>query len=327
MIRYIVSLVIVISLIVISGMGILAEDMAKMETPAKPVIAQEASKAKVAVDENILVSLADMPIYHVKRAREYFLKKDSKEAANEIRISEIFVNLQSERVTTEASKKALWGVARRLDKLASDIEKGSVGSINEFNYNVSLAGKELVNCDTAMADMVIANIEIINADSDSKLAINYNQHGYNWTAQRKEKKNNEIKVKHKPKIAANYIQNGYNWSTDRKEKKSDNIKAKHEPKVATSYNQHGYNWIVDGNGRKIDEIKADQKLVVVDEYTQHGYVWSMQEKSEEILGNGQTLVGKLMGGIDVVTGEANDSIKGMSNEMIDKLEDRTNKMR
>ncbi len=224
MIRYIVSMVIVISLIITSSTGVLAGDKIKTETPIKFAIASKVSNNRVAVDENILMSLVTMPAYHIEKARECFLKKNSKEiTANEIRMSEVFVSLEAERTTTEASKEALLDVAKQLDKFASDIEKGSVSSIGEFDNNVLLASKGLANYNAKMADMLLDNNKIVRDDPKLKAATGYTQHGYSWSVQRVKRESDKIKSSHEPRVATDYTQHGYSWSVQKKEKKSDGI--------------------------------------------------------------------------------------------------------
>jgi hypothetical protein len=191
--RYMTSIIVVISLIVISSTGILAADKNQPKTMRKSAIALKISTNKVPVDENILMDLVDMPAYHIEKAREYFLKNgDQEAAANEIRISAVFVRLEAERATTDANKEALLAVAEQLDNMASEIEKGSISSPGEFDYNVLVAGEELANHHNAMAVALFANNETTKAGYELKAATDYTQHSYKWSGKKMEKETNGI---------------------------------------------------------------------------------------------------------------------------------------
>jgi hypothetical protein len=84
------------------------------------------------VPEEILIRFIDEPSHHFGLAHERFLKKDYAQSAVEIRKGAAFVRLEMARSTGEGGK-ALSGAAIRLDKLAADIESGSVKSVDEMN--------------------------------------------------------------------------------------------------------------------------------------------------------------------------------------------------
>jgi hypothetical protein len=93
------------------------------QTPAEP--------GKVLVEEETLDVFADEPGHHFHQARENFLKKDMKGAASEIRKAVGFMKLEAARATGDG-KKALTTSIDELEKLASDVEEGTVKSANDL---------------------------------------------------------------------------------------------------------------------------------------------------------------------------------------------------
>jgi hypothetical protein len=64
---------------------------------------------------------------HFQKAHEFFLKKDFKAAAAEIRNAAKLLKQEAEKATTDG-KKALTASVNELEKLAKDVEKGTVTS-------------------------------------------------------------------------------------------------------------------------------------------------------------------------------------------------------
>lgn len=64
---------------------------------------------------------------HFQKAHEFFLKKDMKAAASEIRKAAEMMKQEAEKATKEG-KKTLTASANELEKLAEDVEKGTVTS-------------------------------------------------------------------------------------------------------------------------------------------------------------------------------------------------------
>ena len=90
-----------------------------------------AEPGKVLVEQETLDVFADEPGHHFHQARENFLTKDMKGAASEIRKAVGFMKLEAARATGDG-KKALTRSIDELEKLASDVEKGTVTSSNDL---------------------------------------------------------------------------------------------------------------------------------------------------------------------------------------------------
>jgi hypothetical protein len=86
----------------------------------------------VVIDEEVWVVLVDEPAHHFSRAYEDFLKKDWKSSADEIRTANAYLKLEKTRATDEG-KQALSASIQELDKLADNVESGSVSSIKSLD--------------------------------------------------------------------------------------------------------------------------------------------------------------------------------------------------
>lgn len=82
--------------------------------------------------EEVLRRFVDEPSLHFESAQERFLKKDGGGAATELRKSAAFVRLEAARTTAEDGK-ALVDAADALERLAGDVEKGSIGAVDALD--------------------------------------------------------------------------------------------------------------------------------------------------------------------------------------------------
>lgn len=190
--RYMTSVIMVILLIIFTSIDIGAADKKASKTTKKTPIASKAINGKVSIDESILLDLVNMPLYHIEKAREYFLKKENEASANEIRISAIFVRLEAQRSASQTDQEALSATAKQLDDMGSSIEKGSISSIGEFDYNILTVGEVIADYHTTMAEAFSSSNEPIKAGYELKAAAEYAQHSYSWSDQKMEKETDEI---------------------------------------------------------------------------------------------------------------------------------------
>ena len=80
--------------------------------------------------------------YHFQKAHEFFLKKEMKSAAFEIRKGADFLKKETENSTQEG-KKVLTASIQELEKLANNVEKGTVKSEKELKDAFSRAENAL----------------------------------------------------------------------------------------------------------------------------------------------------------------------------------------
>ena len=107
-----------------------AMEKAKEMVPADP---NSVPEGWVLVEEDILIDFVDEPGEKFHKARQNFLKKDYKATAEEIRKGAAFMKLQAARATSEG-KKVLTVSIDELEKLATDVEKGTVTSAATLNH-------------------------------------------------------------------------------------------------------------------------------------------------------------------------------------------------
>ncbi|MBL7188989.1 MAG: hypothetical protein ISS70_21895 [Phycisphaerae bacterium] len=115
--------------LVIAGFGLIGcKKAAQAAESARPNVPD----GYVLVEEDVLLQFVELPGEHFHKARESFLKKDLKGAASEIRKGEAFLRLQAARATAEGKKGLIASVAE-LEKLANDVEKGTVTSAKRLD--------------------------------------------------------------------------------------------------------------------------------------------------------------------------------------------------
>lgn len=107
-----------------------------------PKTAPQAPDGWILVEEDIWLLFPDEPGVQFHQAHENFLKKDFKAAAAHIRKGVGFMKLEAARAT-EDGKKALTTSIDELEKLASDVEKGTVKSTNDLGKAFARAHRAL----------------------------------------------------------------------------------------------------------------------------------------------------------------------------------------
>ncbi|MFH1672954.1 MAG: hypothetical protein ABIF87_05965 [Pseudomonadota bacterium] len=137
------------------------------------------------VDENTLNALTDEPAHHFHQARESFLKKDAKAAADEIRKGAAFLKLEAARATEEA-KKGLNESIQELEKLAKSIEKGTVASVKELDNAFARAHYTLARHHYLKAVADWTKKETVRAGHALKAAAIHLEQGLAWAGRKLE---------------------------------------------------------------------------------------------------------------------------------------------
>jgi len=162
--------------LVISGFGLIGcKNSAKAAEPAKP----DAPKGYVLVEEDVLLQFVDSPGEHFHKARENFLKKDFKGAASEIRKGEAFLRLQAARATAEGKKGLITSIAE-LEKLANDVEKGTVTSAKTLNHTFAKAHHALARHHYLKALEYRAKNDTRRTGHSLKAAAIHLENGFAW---------------------------------------------------------------------------------------------------------------------------------------------------
>jgi hypothetical protein len=103
-----------------TGPVVLAQTI-QMQAPPKP------PSGWVLIEEDVWLTFAAEPQEHFQNAHESFLKKDLQRAAEEIRKAAAFVKVEAGRATDDGKQSLLTSV-RELDKLADEVERGTISS-------------------------------------------------------------------------------------------------------------------------------------------------------------------------------------------------------
>jgi hypothetical protein len=131
------------------------------------------------VEEDIWTDFVDEPGERFHKAREDFLKKDYKAAAEEIRKGAAFMKLQAARATTEG-KKVLTVSIDELEKLAKDVEQGTVTSAATLNHAFARAHYALARHHYLKATEYKAKGAGAKLGHDLKAAAIHLEHGFAW---------------------------------------------------------------------------------------------------------------------------------------------------
>ncbi|TAK09156.1 hypothetical protein EPO44_01635 [bacterium] len=171
----------------------------------------EAASKSQAVEKGASKSFTDVPGQHFQKARQDFLKKDTKDAAAEIRKSAAFLKSEAERATGE-TKEALTASVSELEKLADDLEKGTVTSVKTLDETFARADHALAEHHYAKASESWAKRETVRAGEDLKAAGVYLEHGLAWSGQKVESGTRD--VLRDSRILAGKLIEGTGWVPD-----------------------------------------------------------------------------------------------------------------
>lgn len=164
--RYIVLGIIIALIVAISGIGALA-----VETKGRVTI----QDAKPNPKANTKATLGDS----FKKARDSFVKKNTKATTVEIRKEAGFIKSISER-TIDASREPLIASAKDLEALADGIEKGTVTSVKELENAFSNASKALAKYYSLKAGESLVNKDGKKVGKDLKATADYLEASFTW---------------------------------------------------------------------------------------------------------------------------------------------------
>ncbi len=133
----------------------------------------------VTVDEDVLTHFDESPGEHFHKARQSFLKKDFKASAEEIRKGEAFLRLQA-AAATEEGKKGLIASIAEIEKLANDVEKGSVTSAKTLDDTFARAHHALAKHHYLKAIEYKAKNDTRRTGHALKAAAIHLEHGFAW---------------------------------------------------------------------------------------------------------------------------------------------------
>jgi hypothetical protein len=182
--RTIGSMIVLMMAVVFCGVGLKGcEKKAGAAEPAK--LAPTVPEGYVVVQEDVLTVFVDAPGEHFHKARQSFLKKDYKAAAEEIRKGAAFMKLQVARATSEG-KKLLTVSTDELEKLAMDVEKGTVTSAATLNHAFTRAHHALARHHYLKAVEYKAKGAATKLGHALKASAIHLEHGFAWAGHKLE---------------------------------------------------------------------------------------------------------------------------------------------
>jgi len=182
--RTIGSMIVLMMAVVFCGVGLKGcEKKAHAAEAVKP--ATETLEGYVIVEEDILTAFVDSPGEHFNKARQNFLKKDYKATAEEIRKGIAFLRLQAARATTEGKKGLINSIAE-LEKLAGDVEKGTVTSAKTLDHAFAKAHYALARHHYLKAIEYKAKGAGSKLGNALKASATHLEHGFAWAGHKLE---------------------------------------------------------------------------------------------------------------------------------------------
>lgn len=169
------AVVVLIMAVVFLGVGLKGCEKKAQAAESAPT----APEGYVVVDEDVLTVFVDAPSEHFHKARQSFLKKDYKASAAEIRKGAAFMKLQAARATSEG-KKVLTVSTDELEKLAMDVEKGTVTSAATLNLAFARAHHALARHHYLKAIEYKAKGATTKLGHALKASAIHLEHGFAW---------------------------------------------------------------------------------------------------------------------------------------------------
>jgi hypothetical protein len=139
-----VAIVVALAMLLVSAA--VAQEKPPETKPAKPAKAPAAKQATamVMVPEELICGMADEPSVHFDQARQLYLQKDYKQAANRIRQATDFMRLEFYRSSGD-DRAMLAGSIRDLGDLALAVQDGEVPTVERIDKEFARAEQALAH--------------------------------------------------------------------------------------------------------------------------------------------------------------------------------------
>lgn len=139
----------------------------------------QAPEGYVLVEEDVLVTVANEPEHHFRRSVEDFLKKEMKASAAEIRKGAACLKLEANRASEDVKMNVMASV-HELEKLADEVEKGSVTDVKKLDQAFARGYHALAKHHYLKASEAWTKKEIQKAGHDLEAAAICLEHGLAW---------------------------------------------------------------------------------------------------------------------------------------------------
>ena len=146
-----------------------------------------------------------------QKARHDYLQKDMKSAAAEIRKGVSYLKSEAETADAEG-KKVLTKSSQELEKLADDVEKGTVVSVKQIETSFARAYQALAKNSYIKSMESWSRKEIKNTGKSLDEATTYLERGFYWAGQKTEAGTKEV-IK-KSKDLSQKLEQGMGWASN-----------------------------------------------------------------------------------------------------------------
>lgn len=176
--------VIVLSLVLATGAV-----LAQKNPPPRPMY--PTVKAPPPVSDGALMDqaspyIADQPDIHFQKARENFVKRSTRESAEEIRTGAAYVKLEAVRAQGD-TKRALIKSGQELDDLADRVERGTVTSVSELDVEFARTDHALASHHYIKASEAWSRKETKRTGYEMRASANHLEHSASWVGHKTKK--------------------------------------------------------------------------------------------------------------------------------------------
>ena len=147
-----------------------------------------------------------------QKAKQNFLQKDMKAAADEIRKAAAYLKSEADAATGKG-KEALTASYQELEKLAGDVEKGTVASVKKLDAAFARSYKALATNSHVKSTESWARKEISNTGKHLETAADYLERGYAWTGEKM--KAGTKKVVEESRVLSQKLKDDTGWVTSK----------------------------------------------------------------------------------------------------------------
>ena len=191
-IRHLLPALIAILAVLLATGAFAQETKPEESKAAKPkTVSPKPSTETVMVPEALICELADEPSVHFDEAREAYLEKDNKEAANQIRLSVNFIRLEYYRSSGD-DRQALAGSIRHLGDLAMAVEADEVPNVERIDKEFARAEQSLARHHQLKAQQYWKEDNKAGAGQDLKAASRHLEHVMKYEGKEAEAKSDTV---------------------------------------------------------------------------------------------------------------------------------------
>ena len=134
-------------------------------------------------DEQDWIPIVEMPQQHWQAAKDYYLDKNNRAAATEIRKGVAFLNLEANRTTDGGIKTNILNSAQNLEQLANDVKAGKVSDVKMLDRGFAQGQLAMGQFYQSQAKASESQGELATAGNEIIAAFHHLQAAHNWLGQ------------------------------------------------------------------------------------------------------------------------------------------------